>query len=248
MTRDAPLTPAAAEPVDVRLRRLRSEFGIRGIVAIAWSRFWMVFAHIPLLGRLAVRLASAACRPLYGHHRLARYHSRGYVSPRAQIAHSDLSLGRNVFIGDRVVILRDERGGLVRLGDRVHLNDDVRIVTAHGGSLSFGADAHVQPGCYFMAVLHAIRIGAHAQIAPNCAFYPYEHGTSAALPIHEQPLHSRGDIEVGEDAWLGFGVIVLSGVTVGAGAIVAAGSVVTKDVPARAIAAGVPARILGHRE
>jgi acetyltransferase-like isoleucine patch superfamily enzyme len=50
-----------------------------------------------------------------------------------------------------------------------------------------------------------------------------------------------------QDCWIGFGAIVLSGVTIGRGAIVAAGAVVTCDVPPYAIVAGNPVRVLGAR-
>ncbi len=49
------------------------------------------------------------------------------------------------------------------------------------------------------------------------------------------------------DVWLGYGVVVLTGVTIGQGAIVAAGSVVSKSIPAYCIAAGVPARVIAQR-
>lgn len=52
---------------------------------------------------------------------------------------------------------------------------------------------------------------------------------------------------VGSDVWLGFGSIVLSGVTIGDSSIVAAGSVVTNDIPPNSIAAGIPARVVGQR-
>lgn len=58
---------------------------------------------------------------------------------------------------------------------------------------------------------------------------------------------SKGDIVIGNDVWLGRGVRVLSGVSIGDGAVVAAYSVVTKDVPPYAIAAGAPAAIRGTR-
>ena len=240
-------TPSAALPLRRRVADLRSELGLAGLAAIAWSRLWMALAGVPLLGRIAVRLAAATCRPFYGRHRLARYHPRGFVAPGARLSHRDLRRGRNVFIGDDVVIFGDTGGGPVTIGDRVHLNEGVRIVTAHGGSVSFGDDAHVQPGCYFMAVQRSIRIGRNAQIAPNCAFYPYEHGTDPDRPIHEQPLRSKGDIEIADDAWLGYGVVVLSGVSIGAGAVVGAGSVVTKSLPPGVVAAGSPARIVRER-
>jgi acetyltransferase-like isoleucine patch superfamily enzyme len=51
-------------------------------------------------------------------------------------------------------------------------------------------------------------------------------------------------VRIGDQVWIGSRAIVLKGVTIGPGAVVAAGSVVTKDVPARAVVAGVPARIV----
>lgn len=61
----------------------------------------------------------------------------------------------------------------------------------------------------------------------------------------------RGECErvvIGNDCWIGYGAIVLSGVKIGDGAVIAAGSVVTKDVPPRAIVAGVPAVVLRMRK
>ncbi len=66
-------------------------------------------------------------------------------------------------------------------------------------------------------------------------------------PIRLQPIQSRGDIVVEDDVWLGVGVKVLDGVTIGRGAVIGAGAVVTKDIPPLAIAAGVPARVLRRR-
>lgn len=54
-------------------------------------------------------------------------------------------------------------------------------------------------------------------------------------------------VEIGDDVWIGFGSVVLSGVRIGDGAIVAAGSVVTRDVAAFAIVAGVPAQVVRQR-
>jgi acetyltransferase-like isoleucine patch superfamily enzyme len=241
------MATAPSAPLHQRVAALRSELGWSGVVAIAWSRAWMSLAGIPIAGRMAVRIAAAACPPYYGRHRLARYHPRGFVAPRARISHTGFRSGRNVFVGDEVVILRDRGGGSVILGDRVYLNEGVRIVTSQGGSVEFGPDAHVQAGCYFVAIQGSIRVGAKVQIAPNCAFYPYEHGIAAGRSIQEQPLRSKGDIEIGDDAWLGHGVIVLSGVSIGEGTAVGAGSVVTKSLPANVVAMGSPARVVRNR-
>lgn len=55
------------------------------------------------------------------------------------------------------------------------------------------------------------------------------------------------DTVVGHDVWLGYGAIIMSGVTIGSGAIIAAGSVVTKDVPPYSIVGGNPAKVLRQR-
>ena len=78
--------------------------------------------------------------------------------------------------------------------------------------------------------------------------YPYDHGIAPNIPISEQPLHSKGGITIENGAWLGFGVIVLSGVRIGEGAVIGAGSVVTKDVLDGGVAVGVPARVVKVRD
>lgn len=57
----------------------------------------------------------------------------------------------------------------------------------------------------------------------------------------------KGDITVDDDAWIGYGATVMSGVHIGQGAVVAAGAVVTKDVPPYAIVGGVPAKVIKYR-
>jgi acetyltransferase-like isoleucine patch superfamily enzyme len=90
----------------------------------------------------------------------------------------------------------------------------------------------------------SIIIGRGVEIAPNCAFYPYNHGIEPGEPISRQPLQTKGDIIIGDNAWLGFGVIVLDNVKIGKGSVIGAGSVVTHDIPDGSIAVGVPARVI----
>ena len=226
--------------------RARSE-GPGRVIAHAWARLWMRAAGPGRLGRRAAGLAALGRPRYFGRHDLAALGRRGFVARSATLAHPGLRLGSHVFVGDRVVVYRDHGGGPVEIGDRVHLNDDTRIQTGLGASVTIGADSHVQPSCQFSAYQASIHVGAGVDIAPRCAFYSYDHGMSADRPIRDQPVRTRGDIVVNDDAWLGYGVIVLSGVTIGAGAVVGAGSVVTRDVPDGAVAVGVPARVRGKR-
>lgn len=212
-----------------------------------WTRFWARRAGLDPFGRLAARLAGWFVPPYKGRYALARQAPRGYIAPSAVIHHPGLHLGRHVFIGERVVIYAGQGTGPVDLADGVHLNNDVSVEVGQGGQLSIGAHTFVQPRCHFAAYKAAIRIGSGVQIAPNCAFYPYDHGLLAGRPISQQPLSTKGDIVIGDDAWLGYGVVVLSGVRIGAGAVIGANSVVTRDVPDGAIAVGVPARVVKMR-
>lgn len=213
----------------------------------AWSGFWMRRAGLSGPGRLATRLAGWFAPPYKGRCYLATISPRGYVSPAARIHHRALRLGRHVFIGDRVIIYQT-RSGSVELGDGVHLYADIVVETGESGSVVIGEETHVQPGCRLAAYRGSIRIGRGVEIAPNCGFYPYDHGTALGGPIRAQPLRTCGGIVVGDQAWLGFGVVVLDGVRIGDGAVVGAGSVVTHDIPDNAVAVGSPARVVRMRE
>jgi len=172
---------------------------------------------------------------------------RGYVSPRATIHHDDLRLGSNVYIDDGVLIYQDKEGGPVELAEGVHLYRDTIIQTGAGGSVTIGPHTHLQPRCQLSAYKAPIHIGRQVEIAPNCAFYPYDHGFAPGEKISQQSLRTRGGITIEDDAWLGFGVIVLSGIRIGKGAVVGAGAVVTHEIPDGAIACGVPARVVKMR-
>jgi acetyltransferase-like isoleucine patch superfamily enzyme len=85
-------------------------------------------------------------------------------------------------------------------------------------------------------------------LAPNCALYSYDHSLAPDKPIRLQPLTTKGGIVISDEAWLGFGTIVLNGVTIGKGAAIGAGSVVISDIPDNAIAVGNPARVVKMRD
>lgn len=214
----------------------------------AWARFWIRFSGMGPIGRFAMGLAAWNTPPYLGRYHLANLNAHGfYVSSKATICHDLLRIGANVFIDDGVIIYRDNNGGPVELSKGVHIHRDGILQTAKNGSIIIGSGTHIQPRCLFSAFMAPIKIGALVEIAPNCAFYPYDHGFKPDEPIRRQPLQTKGGIVIGDEAWLGFGVIVLDGVKIGRGAVIAAGAVVTKDIPDNAIAAGVPARVTKMR-
>ncbi|MFN3759486.1 MAG: CatB-related O-acetyltransferase [Algoriphagus aquaeductus] len=100
-----------------------------------------------------------------------------------------------------------------------------------------------------------VTIGKYCQIGRDVAFHPTNHPihhltTYINSQLFEGTLkHFKTEVEItlGNDIWVGHGVIILSGVNIGNGAILAAGSVVTKDVPPYSIVAGNPAKELRKR-
>jgi maltose O-acetyltransferase len=111
----------------------------------------------------------------------------------------------------------------------------------YGTQISLGAGAYVNMNCVFLDPA-AIHVGAQAFLGPAVqlltATHPIDAATRVAGPELARP------IAVGARAWLGGGVIVCPGVTIGEDSTVGAGSVVVRDLPARVLAAGNPCRVV----
>ena len=87
----------------------------------------------------------------------------------------------------------------------------------------------------------SISIGNHTLIGPNCQFYCPQHPMN--YRERREPKEHAFPIKIGDDCWLGGGVIVCPGVTIGNRCIIAAGSVVIEDIPDDSLAAGNPAKV-----
>jgi acetyltransferase-like isoleucine patch superfamily enzyme len=231
---------------------LKKDGFFRKIFRFVWVRFWMSLSGLGGFGRMATRLATWLAPPHKSLVQRKNWNPKGYIAPTAIIYHSNLELGKHIFIADRVILYQSSHdgreGGSIRLGNSVAILRDSVLETGVGGNLSIGYGTWIHPRCQINAYLASIKIGREVQIAPNCAFYCYDHGTSLNQAIDEQPLQTKGDIIIGDGAWLGVGVIVLSGVRIGKGAVVGAGSVVTRDIPDNAIACGIPAKVVNMRK
>ncbi len=215
--------------------------------ALVWRRFWIRLSRPRGLGRIATRLARIGVPPYHGGTFLAHLHVRGFIAPTAHLVHPQISFGKYVYVGDRVNTFADHDQGEIHFHHRVEIYGDCFLRTGPGGRIEIGEGTHVQPGCYFVSWRAPILIGRKVEIAPGCAFFSSTHGTEPGQLVMEQPISAKGPIVVGDGAWLGHRVTVLTGVRIGAGAVIGAGSVVTRDVPDNAIVGGIPARVIGHR-
>ena len=212
-------------------------------------KLFLALAPLPVIGGAFLRGAMKLAGPYKNRRMLVNLSRRAFVSPDADIACPHLHIGRQAFIDDYVTIYAHRDGGRVHIGDYSSIQRFSILETIRGGEITIGQRTHIQAGCNLTAALGSIHIGDHVQLAPRCALYPYQHGISDLnTPISQQPITSKGDIIIEDDAWLGVGVIVMDGVTIGRGAVIGAGAVVTKDIPPRAIAVGAPAKVVGYRD
>lgn len=120
------------------------------------------------------------------------------------------------------------------------------LLEAFGGEIALGADVFLGP--YAVVYGHGgVTIGEHSLISMHCCILSSNHAIPPlGVTIRSQPDELR-PTRIGRDVWLGARVTVLGGVTIGDGCIVGAGAVVTSDLPAGAIAYGVPCAVKGFR-
>jgi acetyltransferase-like isoleucine patch superfamily enzyme len=101
--------------------------------------------------------------------------------------------------------------------------------------------------CTISAFQH-VSIGRECIVADRVMLIDFDHGVvEVDRPIRLQGIYKR-DVRVGHNVWLGYGACILRGVEVGENAIVGTSSVVTKEVPANAVVAGSPARLIRMRD
>jgi acetyltransferase-like isoleucine patch superfamily enzyme len=177
------------------------------------------------------------------------------------------SCGRNVVFGQNVVLrhphkihigsdvviddncLLDAKGDSnrgIRIGNGVFVGRNT-ILSCKNGDIELANGANLGFNCEVFSASH-VRIGANVLMAAYAYVIGGDHDFSNAdVPVLEQSRRSSG-VQVGDGAWLGAGAKILDGVTIGAGAIIGAGAVVRDAVAARAVAVGVPARVVSTRD
>jgi len=137
-----------------------------------------------------------------------------------------------------------ENAGTMIIGDRTKVISHIartELVATAGATLDIGERVFINYGCSIGAT-QLIRIG------PRCAIGSYsllmDNDFHSVDPDRRYEVPASAPIVLEENVWLGSRVIVLRGVTIGAHSVIGAGSVVTKDIPPRSVAVGLPARVV----
>jgi acetyltransferase-like isoleucine patch superfamily enzyme len=137
------------------------------------------------------------------------------------------------------------RGATLRLGRWCWIGHGTKI-RVHEGEASIGAKSVLGQECTISAFQH-VSIGRECIVADRVMLIDFDHGVvEVERPIREQGIYKR-DVRIGHNVWIGYGASFLRGVTVGDNCVVGTYTVVNKDVPANAVVAGVPVRVLRMR-
>lgn len=174
-------------------------------------------------------------------------HTYTYVL-RPRFAH----LGNDSVIGYKAQLLNGLK--YISIGNHVQISKGV-LLTAwdsitnekYSPEIVIGDYCIIHDNCHITSV-NSIRIGDHLLTGTNVLITDNAHGIGTReqmnIPPVLRPMYSKGPVVIGNNVWLGNNVCVMPGVTIGDGAIIGANSVVTHDVPAYAVAAGMPAKVI----
>ena len=147
-------------------------------------------------------------------------------------------------------------------GEVLEALDEGRLMIGEGTKLEPGCWITLAPdarvvigrGCFLnretmIAANELVEVGDHTMFANHCFVGDADHRyDDPDLPITWQGFKPRGPVSIGSNVWLGKGVVVQGGVSIGDRCVVGSNSVVTKDLPGGTVAAGVPAKVLREIE
>ena len=157
-----------------------------------------------------------------------------------------IHIGNNVVVDDNCLLdAKGESNTGIRIGDGVFIGRNT-ILSCKDGDIDIADAANLGFNCEIFSASR-VTIGRGVLMAA----YGYVIGgghdfSDPAVPVLEQARTSAG-VTIGDGAWLGAGAKILDGVTLGEHAVIGAGAVVRESVPARAIAVGIPARVVSTR-
>jgi acetyltransferase-like isoleucine patch superfamily enzyme len=130
----------------------------------------------------------------------------------------------------------------VELGENVYVGHGTILKGYHRGRMIIGDRTFIGQGCFFHSA-GGLRIGRSVGVGPHVKIITSAHAEAGRdVPILDAPVRFA-EVTIEDHADVGVGAIILPGVTIGRGAQIGAGAVVTRDVPAYAVAVGNPARV-----
>jgi maltose O-acetyltransferase len=127
-----------------------------------------------------------------------------------------------------------------------HPESRIRRLALQASGMSVGEGTHLSIGLVVIdAYTNNVSIGARCSFGAYVTLMSATGADNSVLSAHPdlQKAQKTAPIVIGDDCWIGSGVIVMPGLTIGAKATIGAGAVVTKDVPTLAVVAGIPARV-----
>lgn len=155
-------------------------------------------------------------------------------------------IGNEVYLYKGVRINGRDRNCRIWIGDQVALERGVDIAAGENCQIEIGDRTFIGPYTCIGGPGH-VKIGKDCLIAAHTGIIANNHVFADMVQkIRDQGVTQKG-ITIEDDCWLGYGVKVLDGVTIGQGSVIGAGAVVTKDIPPYSIAVGVPARAKASR-
>ena len=160
---------------------------------------------------------------------------------KAEAIRCDTFLAR--FNATRATDVEERRAILVELLGEVGEGVVIRppLVMDYGYQTSIGSGTFINANCVILDV-GRVRIGEDVQVGPNVQLLTPTHPLDPEL--RRTGLEAAEPITIEDNVWLGGGVIVLPGVTIGRDTVVGAGAVVARDLPAGVVAVGNPARVI----
>ena len=157
-----------------------------------------------------------------------------------------IHIGSNVVIDDNCLLdAKGESNRGIRIGDGVFIGRNT-ILSCKNGDIELADGANLGFNCEVFSASH-VTIGRSVLMAAYSYVIGGDHDFSdPSKPVLAQTRTSAG-VTIGEGVWMGAGAKILDGVTIGDHAVVGAGAVVRENIPPRAIAVGIPARVVSTR-
>ena len=157
-----------------------------------------------------------------------------------------IHIGSHVVVDDNCLLdAKGESNRGIRIGDGVFVGRNT-ILSCKNGDIELADGTNIGFNCEVFSASR-VTVGASSLIAAYSYIIGGDHDFSdASAPVLAQARRSAG-VAIGAGVWLGAGAKILDGVAIGDHAIIGAGAVVRSSIPARAIAVGVPARVVSSR-